>query len=108
MTFDKQRARDACAIAGQERPWLVRVDSSGFVDVVDANGMFVAEFGCGSPDEARLTAEATDILPSALARIDELERALGEACEIASDATAPEYEDVHARLAALRAIGGGK
>lgn len=113
MKFDKERLKTACAIGGQERPWVVRIDDSGFVSIVDANGMLVADFARGSPDEAQLTAEATNLLPAALARIEELERLAREACDyweawMTAEGHGP--QPARDRLAEIRAAveGGGE
>lgn len=79
MGFDKNRAREVCD-GTTARPWRYGALEFGGRALVDAHGYFFAQVD--DDGNGRFCAEASTLLPAAIARIDALEAALREALEI--------------------------
>ena len=74
---DLARAAELCEGAAP-KPWTVRIDASGFVSVIDANGFQVADFGCGDERSAEFAAESRALIPQLLQHIATQSAVIGE------------------------------
>lgn len=115
LSLSDLRALVSAATPG---PWRVEVDESGFVTVLDGDGMFVVEAGCVGHDDPDtiLIAAARTALPELLDRLEQAERDRDEARAIAevrswplmsTVATEAERDSLRAQLAAKTAEAEG-
>lgn len=71
----KARALADGATAG---PWTVECDESGFETIVDRDGMYVVDMGCGGPNgvDAAFIAASRELVPALCDEVERLEAEL--------------------------------